>query len=106
MKPLYSKVIIYSIIVVLACGFAIELLSAVEQKSCSCCNNKCQGTSRCNDKARACICTRQLNLQLFMSSSRNSYLPKLAFSDYLVWKANESYLYLPGKDIFHPPRFI
>jgi hypothetical protein len=92
------------VIVTLIFGITLELSNAANLKDCSCCDNKCQSAAKCQDKVKACVCSRQFNLQPSSVFSRGAYLYKLAFSDYLVQKAGISYLYLSSEDIFHPPK--
>lgn len=96
------KVMIIFVIVALAAGSMVELLYASAHQDCSCCNNKCQGAKNCHENTKACLCSYQAPLQVYLVKSDT--LTKLIFSGFFTPKPHFVYTYLSTEDIFHPPK--
>ncbi len=104
MKLISFKITIYLVAVILVSAFLAGLLKTGGQEACSCCDSKCWSAAKCQDKTSACVCDRQLNVQslVLLSGAASSY--KLVLLDYLMPSTDFTYLYLPIRDIFHPPK--
>jgi hypothetical protein len=104
MKLIFFKITICLVAVILISTFVTGLLRIGGQEICSCCDSKCRSAAKCQDKTSVCVCDRQLNVQplALLSGAVSSY--KLVLLDYLKSSTDFTYLYLPSREIFHPPK--
>lgn len=96
------KAVIILAVVTLAAGSLVELAQAGAHQNCSCCNNKCQGSKNCHENTKACLCSHQAPLQVYLLKSET--LPKLEFCGFFAVRPGFAYVYLSAEDIFHPPK--
>ena len=101
MKPCLKAMIIFAIVTLVA-GSMVELIYASAHQDCSCCDNKCQGAKNCHENTKACLCSYQAPLQVYLLKSET--LPKLVFSGFFAQRLHFAYVYLSTEDIFHPPK--
>ena len=102
MKPCIRIIVIF-LVLALAGGSMVEYFYAGTRQDCSCCHNKCQGAKNCHENTKACLCSYQVPLQVYLLKSET--LPKLVFCGFFVPNRHFAYLYLSAEDIFHPPKY-
>lgn len=102
MKLCLKAVIIFAVATLVA-GSMAEVIYAGTHQNCSCCDNKCQGAKNCHENTKACLCSYQAPLQVYLLKSET--LPRLEFCGFFTQRPRFAYVHLSTEDIFHPPKF-
>ncbi len=104
MKVALKAVAILAILVLFCAGNAAVAYPEHKEKSCPCCaKERCHDSHKCHNTAKQCQCTVQLTIgQTILENP--GYLAKTDTEEPFTYNHDLIYIYLPEKDIFHPPR--